>query len=204
MSKICKTCGTTETSAWYEKQTLCRACYYRKWAKDNKQLKKYNHDRYLRNKKKLNPINCTCCGKEFMPRRSDNKYCSKYCADKHSRSKRQGEINKYFVDLYNNNLNRRLSHCMRSRINKALNGAHKQQTTLDLVGCSPEDLKQHLEDQFADGMSWDNYGLHGWHIDHIRPLSGFDLSDPEELKEACHYTNLQPLWATDNLSKGNR
>jgi hypothetical protein len=53
-------------------------------------------------------------------------------------------------------------------------------------------------------MSWENYGLKGWHIDHIKPLEKFNLLDLEQLKRACHYTNLQPLWAEDNLSKGSK
>ncbi len=55
-----------------------------------------------------------------------------------------------------------------------------------------------------DTMTWDNYGLYGWHIDHIKPLASFDLTDREQFLEACHYTNLQPLWAEENLSKGNK
>lgn len=53
-------------------------------------------------------------------------------------------------------------------------------------------------------MSWENYGKNGWHLDHIIPLSAFDLTDPEQLKIACHYTNIQPLWARDNLVKSNK
>ena len=53
-------------------------------------------------------------------------------------------------------------------------------------------------------MSWDNWNLAGWHIDHIRPLASFDLTDPVQLKQAAHYTNLQPLWAHDNYVKGSR
>jgi len=71
------------------------------------------------------------------------------------------------------------------------------------LGCSIDELKQHLESKFLPGMTWNNYGRFGWHIDHIRPLSQFDLTNPEQLKIACHYTNLQPLWWRDNLSKGD-
>jgi hypothetical protein len=72
------------------------------------------------------------------------------------------------------------------------------------LGCSIEQLKQHLESKFQTNMSWNNYGPTGWHIDHIIPLSKFNLSIREELLKACHYTNLQPLWAIDNICKGNK
>jgi len=65
-------------------------------------------------------------------------------------------------------------------------------------------LIAHLESKFQEGMSWENYGKNGWHLDHIIPLSAFDLTDPEQLKIACHYTNIQPLWARDNLVKSNK
>lgn len=74
------------------------------------------------------------------------------------------------------------------------------------LGCTIEELKAHLESLFKPGMTWDNWGHTGdvWHLDHIIPLASFDLTDPEQVKLACHYTNLQPLWATENLQKGAR
>ena len=76
--------------------------------------------------------------------------------------------------------------------------------TIELLGCSVEYLHEYLEGQFKPGMTWDNWGIRGWHIDHIIPLSYFDMSDPEQQKRAWHYTNLRPLWAKDNLRKGNK
>jgi hypothetical protein len=78
----------------------------------------------------------------------------------------------------------------------------KTNKTFDIVGCSPEFLKEHLEQQFTEGMSWDNHGLYGWHIDHKIPLSSANTE--EEIYNLCHYSNLQPLWAEDNLKKSNK
>lgn len=72
------------------------------------------------------------------------------------------------------------------------------------LGCTIEELKVHLESLWKPGMNWDNHAHTGWHIDHIKPLSAFNLSDPEELKKATHYTNLQPLWYNENMSKGGK
>lgn len=66
-----------------------------------------------------------------------------------------------------------------------------------------EQLKQHLESKFRTGMTWDNWTIDGWHIDHIKPLASFDLTDRKQLFEACNYTNLQPLWAIDNILKSD-
>ena len=76
----------------------------------------------------------------------------------------------------------------------------KSKSVLDLCGAGLEIVREHIEKQFKPGMSWDNHGK--WHIDHIKPLSSFNLLNPEEVRKASHYTNLQPLWAADNLSKG--
>lgn len=72
-----------------------------------------------------------------------------------------------------------------------------------LFGCSNQQLKKHLESKFTSKMSWDNYGTY-WHLDHIIPISSFDLSDPDQCKAANHWTNLQPLEASKNMSKSNK
>lgn len=92
----------------------------------------------------------------------------------------------------------RIAHNLRTRLRKAVKG--KISAVRDL-GCSVDELKLLLESKFTEGMNWDNYGQ--WHIDHIKPLSKFDLTNPQELLKACHYTNLQPLWAKDNIVKYN-
>lgn len=74
----------------------------------------------------------------------------------------------------------------------------------DFIGCTKEELLKYLESKFSEGMSWENYGRKGWHIDHIIPCSFFDLTDTEQQKKCFHYTNLQPLWWDDNLRKSNK
>lgn len=81
-------------------------------------------------------------------------------------------------------------------------GAKRDRSSIQYVGCTVEQLRAHLESGFSGGMSWENYGFRGWHIDHIKPISAFDLSKESERLAAMHYTNLQPLWWRDNLSKG--
>ena len=82
--------------------------------------------------------------------------------------------------------------------------AYKASNARNLIGCSYTDLRKHLENLFSPGMTWENNGRHGWHIDHIRPCASFDLTDPEQQKQCFHYTNLQPLWAKDNPAKSDK
>ena len=98
----------------------------------------------------------------------------------------------------------RFFHSIRSqavRVVKQVGLGKKPTSTFKWVGCSPEQLKAHIESLFQEGMTWDNYGKYGWHVDHIRPVSSFK---PEEWDQINHYTNLQPLWWQDNLSKSNK
>ena len=93
---------------------------------------------------------------------------------------------------------------MSGRLSDLINKRNLGTTTLELIGCDRETFISHIETQFTEGMTWENYGLKGWHVDHIIPLSSFDLTIEDEVKKACHYTNLQPLWWQDNLEKGNK
>lgn len=96
----------------------------------------------------------------------------------------------------------RLRGLLRTRLRTALSGNYKSGSAIRNLGCSLEEFKKHIESKFKPGMNWDNHGQYGWHIDHIKPLSSFNLNDVNQLNEACHFTNLQPLWAKDNLVKG--
>jgi hypothetical protein len=102
-----------------------------------------------------------------------------------------------------NNIYYKLTCSLRNRLRASMKNTIKRDRTLNLIGCSITELKAYLENKFQQGMSWDNHGYYGWHIDHIRPISSFDLSDPAQVKECFHYSNLQPLWAIDNLKKSD-
>ena len=98
-------------------------------------------------------------------------------------------------------VNYRLKRILRSQVGDILAGRRKRKHTLELLGCTVEELRCHLEEQFEVGMSWDNHGQPGWEIDHVRPCASFDLSDPVQQAECFNYTNLQPLWGPDNWAK---
>lgn len=97
----------------------------------------------------------------------------------------------------------RIATCLRTRTRKVLNGAIKAGSTMQLIGCTMDELKAWLEARWQPGMTWQNYGR-GWHIDHKRPIASFDLLQESEQRAAFHYTNLQPLWAFENQSKGDK
>lgn len=134
-----------------------------------------------------NPRSCELCQEELPLNRK--KFCSDFCRRKQWRANNDELSNPV----------RRIAHQYRVRLSNLL-AAKKTIPSAELLGCTYEQLLAHLESQFSDGMNWENYGE--WHIDHIRPCASFDLLDPEEQRKCFHYTNLQPLWALDNLLKG--
>jgi len=112
------------------------------------------------------------------------------------------EHRKKYINNYNSNPKNKIKNSLRSRINELMNKKYNNPRTLYLVGCDYNFLIEYIEKKFTKDMSWDNYGYYGWHLDHIIPLS--TAKTEEEIYKLYHYTNLQPLWAEDNLKKSNK
>lgn len=121
-----------------------------------------------------------------------------------NREKLKEYLKVYIKERLKTDISFKLSCSIRARVRKALKNNSKTGKTVDLLGCSIEFLKNYLECKFQDGMTWENHGRYGWHIDHIKPCSKFNLKNETEQKLCFHYTNLQPLWAEDNLKKYNK
>lgn len=123
---------------------------------------------------------------------------------KRYRDKNKERLNQYQKEYRENSPGAAIALRIRTRIASALRrqSARKHSGLTDVLGCSIEQLREHLERQFKPSMTWDNRNL--WHIDHIIPCASFDLTDAEQQKLCFHYSNLQPLWAADNLQKSDR
>jgi len=126
--------------------------------------------------------------------------------DKRYKRNRRGILNLQMKVRLKKDVSFRLKRYLRNRLYMALKGNPKLETTMKLVGCSIDFLKQYLEFQFRKGMTWDNWGKgkYKWNIDHIIPCCAFDLSKKKNQRKCFHYTNLQPLWEFENLLKGNK
>ena len=147
---------------------------------------------------------CRSCHTEVSRARYRFNREARLTQQKQYRADNRDQIRARQRKYYTDNLQFKLGACLRSRLNSALKDGYKAGSAVRDLGCTIEEFKQHLENHFQDGMTWENWTLGGWHIDHVKPLSGFDLTDVSELQQACHWSNLQPMWARDNLSKGNK
>ncbi len=119
--------------------------------------------------------------------------------EKIAKKKKEWQGNKRKTDI-----NFKIKCILRTRIWEALRGLTKTVSTMFLIGCEIDYLMYYIQEQFTEGMSWDNYGFYGWHIDHIKPCSLFDLTKESEQFKCFNFKNLQPLWAEDNRRKGNK
>lgn len=185
-TKVCKDCRERKALSLFPIHTnRCKRCQSKVVAAILK--KKYHSDpvyraRHLERTSKRNM-------KRYY---SDALYRSHLLTQKHTRTKTRYQSDPVFRNIS----------LMRRRLLSALEGKLKACSSLQLLGCSPAALKEHLERQFTSGMTWENQGR--WHVDHIRPCVSFDLTDPDEQRKCFHFTNLQPLWAKDNMTKAAR
>lgn len=130
-----------------------------------------------------------------------SKYQKQWAKD--NRDKVRAALKRHDSKMRKTNPAYALKKAMRCRIYIALKGIRKCGKLYDLIGCSLLDLRLHLEAQFEQGMTWENYGA-AWHVDHVFPLAWFDLSHPEQQKKAFGLKNMQPMWAVENSRKGDR
>lgn len=187
--KICTKCKISKSLDQFSKSSFykdglqykCKQCerfYVKQWKEKN--LKKYQD--YQKLWKQDNPD----AYKKWMRQNKENRRI--YL--KHYKRKRFKE------DIYF-----KLSTNLRNRLRIAIKNNYKSGSAIRDLGCSIFELKCYLESKFKKGMTWKNHGKK-WHMDHIKPFISFDLTKKSELSKACHYTNLQPLWISENLKKG--
>jgi hypothetical protein len=212
MNKQCKSCNLVLDISSFSKnnkyfRNVCKQC-------SNKKNKKYygkyvnKHKEYIyKNKDKIKDY----CRNYFVKNKKSILEKSKiyYANNKDKVLKRTKNYRENNKDWYRNyKKNYRNNNKIVSNIRRGIWGCvknNKTEKSLEYVGCSLEELLHHLKSQFKDGMTFENYGE--WHIDHIKPLSSFDFNGNKEyienqLKLAWHFSNLQPLWAKENLTKG--
>jgi hypothetical protein len=183
-------------------------------------LRKYSRDAYWKDPEKarmnrrIHAKNQWHSSEEYRARRRE---CQKRSDEKHSgrklisrrawRIKNKDKINanmrQWRKKYYANNLSARIAARCSNRIKRALKGNWKRGRAIDLLGCSIDHLRCHLQIQFRDGMHWNNYGT-VWHIDHMRPCRSFDLRNEREQKECFNWRNLQPLFSKENLIKSGK
>ena len=176
------------------------------WAKQRVQKKNYrvrNRDKFNAQRREYYKKNRAMIRarakkyKEQDPERA-NAYNRQYTkTDKHRAYRRRLRRHKHETDL-----NFRIKEALRSRVVSAIKGLRKSASTIQLIGCDIGFLRLFLQARFLEGMTWANWGE--WQIDHIIPCAEFDLSKPAQQKQCFNYTNLPPIWAKDNQSKGRK
>jgi hypothetical protein len=150
----------------------------------------------------------TCRAKEsklrYEAHRDELIKYQKIYRDTHGISQKHELYVKNYMKSYRKRDYVKIANYMRTRVWKALHGMGSKLHFNEYIGCPLDEFMRYIESKFQIGMTWENYGYWGWHIDHIIPCFAFDLTDLNEFKKCFHYTNLQPLWRKDNLSKHNK
>ena len=205
-SSYCKKCSNEYKKQYKKKNIQKIKAYNKKYCQDKKSQKneynrKYRTLGYVKQKIQIQQKIYRETNKLQLKLQKQNWYQKNKDRIREAKRNNKSQQREWQRIRMSTNITAKLSSILRGRLNKALNGNYKSGSAVSDLGCSISEFKSYLESKFQPGMTWDNYGLYGWHIDHIKPLANFDLTDRKQLLEACHYTNLQPLWAKDNLSK---
>ncbi len=175
----------------------CKECRRQEYLNNKEHYLKRNKQRYEENKEEISKKNKIYKEKHReWYRQKDREYYLKNKEEIKERSKQ------YLYNRTENDIGFKIYQRCRARLYQAVKGYVKSARTLELIGCSVEYLLEHLENQFTEGMTWENYGE--WHIDHIIPCSYFDFRKEEHQRWCFNYKNLQPLWAEDNYAKSNK
>ena len=129
-----------------------------------------------------------------------------YAKRNNEKRTKNGKNNLWLKEKLTTDLDFKLRRYLRTRVWRALKGVVKSAATQELLGCTIEFFKVHLESQFTEGMSWDNYGKGEgkWEVDHIVPCDYFDLTDTLQQQLCFHWTNQRPLWWRKNQQKSNK
>lgn len=180
-------------------QAYCNSCIKRHYGKSRKRAnKRYRNSAIGKVKQKEYDKSDRKRSWNAVYETNENRIASKERARKNYEQSEKAKATRRRYDKGIGKLRRKL----RTRLYDALRCKRKTGSAIKDLGCTLEELRIFIESKFQPGMTWDNWCFRGWHIDHIRPLASFDLENREEFLKAVHYTNLQPLWAFDNLSKG--
>ena len=179
----------------HKEEVKARVAIYR--ANNKEAIKDRQKNYYLKNKDTLN-VKSNIYKKTWRKKNKDKIKLQ----DKLYHQKNKQRIYEYRKNKIKIDIKTKLARRLRDRLRCAIKNNQKTGSAVKDLGCTISELKIYLESKFQLGMTWGNYGK--WHIDHFLPLSKFDLTNREELLKAVNYTNLQPLWATDNLSKSNK
>lgn len=183
ISRWCKVCMKVQNTKWKSENTSRVSEYNIRYRKSNATT--------IRQVQKLyRQVNRDSIQESDMRYRIDNR-------DKVRKWRR-----KYYYSVVRNSPEKRLLNYYRNSLRKHLI-RKLQKSSKDFIGCTTEDLRHYIESQWSENMSWDNYGK-AWHIDHIIPCARFDLTNEQEVTACFHYTNLQPLGASDNMSKQDK
>jgi hypothetical protein len=193
----CKICSNKDNLSRYDKSNSLKSYYKNKDKILENQRLKYAEDS---SKKKIYVKN----NKEEIYRKNSEYHKKWY---KNNKDKKLLKNKLYIQKRESEDIEFKLKLKLRSRLTMALknyvNRPFKERNIQILIGCSLEELKLHLEKQFKEDMNWNNHGK-VWHIDHIKPCSLFNLIEVEEQRKCFNYSNLQPLYAQENLKKNNK